>query len=242
MELRRTFDTVADLYDRARPTYPPELIDTVAALGPRVLEIGPGTGQATRALVDRGLDVTAVELGPNLAEIARRNVPEATVVTADFETWEPDDADFDVVAAFTSFHWLGPGRYAKAARLAPALAIAEVEHVLVEGGDPIWVEVQADYDAVVPSPNNRPPPYAHEVGDLCAEIEATGLYGDIEVQRYRWDVEYTADEWLDVLRTYSPNIFRDTATTERLLERIRARIGARTVTKHYLATLNLARR
>ena len=64
----------------------------------------------------------------------------------------------------------------------------------------------------------------------------------VEVQRYRWDVEYTADEWLDVLRTYSPNIARDAATTEQLLERIRARIGARTVTKHYLATLSLARR
>src|SRR3954468_21406374 len=117
MERRLTFDRVAELYDRVRPTYPPELIDAVAALGPRVLEIGPGTGQATRALADRGLDVTAVELGPNLAEVVRRNVPEAHVVNEDFERWEPDHADFGVVAAFTSFHWLGPDRYAKAARL-----------------------------------------------------------------------------------------------------------------------------
>ena len=242
MELRGTFDTVAEIYDRARPTYPPQLIDDVAALGPRILELGPGTGQATRALVDRGADVTAVELGPNLAAIARRNVPEATIVVADFETWEPDRAGFDAVAAFTSFHWLGEQRYAKAARLAPVLAVTEVEHVQVEGGDPFWAEVQADYDAVVPSPDNRPPPFEHEVGDLRAQMEESGLFREIEVRRYRWDVEYTADEWVDVLRTYSPNIARDPATTDRLLERIHARIGDRRVTKHYLATLNLARR
>jgi SAM-dependent methyltransferase len=242
VELRRTFDTVAELYDRARPTYPPALIDDVAALGPRLLEIGPGTGQATRALVDRGADVTAVELGENLAAIARRNVPEAHIVVADFETWEPERADFDAVVAFTAFHWLGAGRYAKAARLGRALAVTEIEHVLVEGGDPIWVEVQADYDAIVPSPDNRPPPYEHEVGDLRPQLEETGLFAEVEVRRYRWDVEYTADEWLDVLRTYSPNIARDRETTERLLERIGARIGPRTVTKHYLATLNIGHR
>ena len=57
-----------------------------------------------------------------------------------------------------------------------------------------------------------------------------------------WDVVYTGDEWIDVLRTYSPNIARDPAVTEELLRRIRARIGARSVTKHYLATLTTGRR
>ncbi|MCW2974924.1 MAG: methyltransferase, partial [Actinomycetia bacterium] len=71
MTLRAPFDRVAELYDRARPTYPSDLIVDVAALGPRVLEIGPGTGQATRALAERGAQVTAVELGKSLAELAR---------------------------------------------------------------------------------------------------------------------------------------------------------------------------
>jgi SAM-dependent methyltransferase len=245
VEPRRTFDSVAELYDRARPTYPAQLIDDVAALGPRILEIGPGTGQATRALVERGAAVTAVELGENLAEIARRNVPEVEIVTADFETWEPDRADFDAIVAFTAFHWIAPDvKFAKSARLlrpGGTLAVAETDHVRVEGGDPFWAEVQEDYDAVVPSPNNRPPPYEHEVGDLRAQFEESGLFGEIEVRRYRWDVPYTADEWDAVLRTYSPNIARDAATTEELLRRIHARIGERTVMKHYLATLTLGR-
>jgi SAM-dependent methyltransferase len=236
-ERRGTFDTVAELYDRARPTYPPELIDDVAALGRRILEIGPGTGQATRALVERGAEVTAVELGPQLAAIARRNVPGAEIVVADFETWEPAHAGFDAVAAFTSFHWLEPGaKYAKAARLlrpGGALAVAETAHVQIEGGDPFWVEVQEDYD------DPYPIPFPEEVGDLRSEFV---LFRDVEVRRYRWDVAYTADEWIDVLHTYSPNIGQD---REHLYQRIRARIEARQgarVTKHYLATLTVGRR
>jgi SAM-dependent methyltransferase len=255
--LRGTFEQVPELYDRARPTYPPEVIDDLVELarvppGGRVVEIGPGTGQATVALAERGLSVVGVELGAGLADFARRKLarfPRVEIVTAAFEDWEPDEADFDAVAAFTAFHWLDPEvRYAKSARLlrpGGALAVVETAHVLVAGGDPFWVEVQEDYDAVVPSPDNRPPPYADEVGDLRAELEASGFFGEIEVRRRPWDVTYTADEWIAVLSTYSPNLARDPATTRELFDRIHARIEARPggrVTKHYLATVNVARR
>jgi hypothetical protein len=73
-------------------------------------------------------------------------------------------------------------------------------------------------------------------------MEATGLFADVDVRRYRWDAQFDADEWLDVMRTYSPVIALDEETRERLLDRIHARIGDRTVTHRYLATLNLARR
>lgn len=248
MERRSTFDRVAELYDRARTTYPADLIDDVVALGRRMLEIGPGTGQATRALVERGVDVTAVELGSNLAAIARRNVPHATIVVADFDTWEPGHADFDAVVAFTSFHWLDPDlKYSKVARLlrsGGALAVTHVDHVIVPGGDSFWADVMEDYDAVVPSQKNVPPPREEEVGDLRADFEASGAFLEIERRRYRWDVTVTADEWIDVLGTWSPNIALDSSVRERLFTRIRARIEARptrSVTHRLLATLTLGR-
>jgi SAM-dependent methyltransferase len=255
--LRTTFEEVPELYDRARPIYPPELFDDLVAYagldaGSRVLEIGCGTGQATIPLAEHGLEVVCVELGAGLAAVARRKLasfPRVEVVNAVFEDWEAEEASFDAAVAFTAFHWVDPEvKYAKPARLlrpGGTLAVAETDHVVVEGGDPFWAEVQADYDAVVPSEENRPPPRPEKVRDLRAELDETGLFGDVEVRRYLADVTYSAEEYLGVLDTYSPNRAMEPAKRERLFELIRRRIevhpGGR-VRKTYLFTLNLAKR
>src|SRR5579875_346947 len=96
-ELRTVFDLDAESYDRTRPVCPAELFDDLMRAadlrsGDQVLEIGAGTGQATLPLAERGLSVTAVELGAQLAAVARRRLagfPAATVVTAAFEDWLP---------------------------------------------------------------------------------------------------------------------------------------------------------
>jgi SAM-dependent methyltransferase len=255
--LRTTFEEVPELYERARPLYPPELFDDLVAYagleaGSRVLEIGCGTGQATLPLAERGLEIVCVELGAGLAAVARRKLagfPHVEVVHAVFEDWEAEEASFEAAVAFTAFHWVDPEeKYAKPARLlrpGGALAVAETDHVQVEDGDPFWAEVQADYDTVVPSPENRPPPRPEEVGDLRPEIEETGLFGDVEVRRYLADVTYSADEYIAVLDTYSPNRAMQPAKRERLFDLIRRRVQANpggAVTKTYLFTLNLARR
>jgi SAM-dependent methyltransferase len=255
--LRTTFEEVPELYERARPRYAPELFDDLVAYaglepGSRVLEIGCGTGQATLPLAQRGLAVVCVELGTGLAAVARRKLaafPRVEVVHALFEEWEAEEESFDTVVAFTAFHWIDPEKkYAKPARLlrpGGALAVAETHHVQVEGGDPFWAEVQADYDAVVPSEDNTPPPRPEEVGDLRAELEETGLFGDVEVRRYLADVTYSAEEYIGVLGTYSPNRAMEAAKREGLFELIRRRVEAQpggTVRKTYLFTLNLARR
>jgi SAM-dependent methyltransferase len=255
--LRTTFEEVPELYDRARPLYPAELFEDLVAYagleaGSRILEIGCGTGQATLPLAERGLEVVCVELGEGLAAVARRKLagfPNVEVVHAVFEDWDAPAASFDAVVAFTAFHWVDPEvKYEKAARLlrpGGTLAVAETDHVQVEGGEPFWAEVQADYDAVVPSDRNRPPPRPDEVGDLRTQLTETGLFTGIEVRRYLADVTYSAEEYLSVLDTYSPNRAMEPARRERLFDLIRQRIEAqpsRTVRKTYLFTLNLARR
>ena len=75
-----------------------------------MLELGPGTGQATVPLARRGLAVTAVELGSGLAAVLRRNVsafPAVQVVNAALEEWDPPHT-FDAVVAATAWHWLDP--------------------------------------------------------------------------------------------------------------------------------------
>ena len=255
-QLRLTFDDVPELYDHARPLYPAEILDDLVSLAGipehgRVLEIGCGTGQATIPLAERGFGVVCVELGARLADFARRKLAQyanVEVVHGSFETFEPR-APFDAVVAFTAFHWIDPDtRYEKAAsvlRRGGALAVVNAEHVLLEDGDPFWIEVQDDYDAVVPSDENRPPPHPDEVRDLRDEIAASGRFGAVAVRRYVWDLTYTADEYVDLLDTYSGHRSIEADARRRLYDRIHARIAARpggTVTKTYLGTLNVARK
>jgi SAM-dependent methyltransferase len=109
------FDTVANEYDRHRPTYPDQLIDRACELGDlsagdRVLEIGCGTGQLTRSLVARGLHVTAVEPGANLIELAGRDVHGPG--TLEFVNDRFEDArvegGFAAVFSASAFHWVDP--------------------------------------------------------------------------------------------------------------------------------------
>jgi SAM-dependent methyltransferase len=255
--LRTTFEQVPGLYERARPTYPEQLFDDLAELaglgvGARLLEVGCGTGQATLPLAQRGYAIVCVELGEGLAAHARRKLasfPEVEIIHANFETWEPGRADFDAVVAFTAFHWVDPElRYAKAARLlrnGGALAVAGSLHVRRPGGDTFWVEVQEDYDAVVPSDDNAPPPFPEDVRDLRDEIEASGCFEHVAHRRYVWDTEYTADSYIALLDTYSGHRALDDERRLELYERIRRRIEARPdrrVVKTYITMLNVARR
>ena len=252
--LRSTFGSVAELYDRARPGYPAEIFDDLVRLarlrpGSRVLEIGPGTGKATVELVRRGLSVTGVELSAELAEVARRNVPEAELVVADFEAFEPAHGDFDAVVAFSAFHWIAPElRYAKPARLlrpGGALAAVGAPHVLVADDDPFWVEVQEDYEAVVPHPENGPPPEPDLVEGWEEEFRASGCFERVEERRRLAELRYTADEYVAVLGTFSENIALPDEQRAELFRRIHARIAARpggTVTKRQLVTLTVGYR
>src|SRR4051794_33225120 len=116
-DLGRVFDEVPELYDRVRPTYPDALVTDLLALGgldaaSTVLEVGSGTGQATRALAARVGHVTAIEPGPGMTAVARRrlaDVRNVRFVTATFESWDPRDRRFDAVVAASSWHWVDPG-------------------------------------------------------------------------------------------------------------------------------------
>jgi SAM-dependent methyltransferase len=258
--LRTSFEEVPELYDRIRPIYPAQVFNDLVEQAElpqraRIVEIGCGTGQATLPLAERGFQITCIELGEQLAALARRKLaafPAVEVIKAPFETWEPAAAGFDAVVAFTAFHWIDPElRYWKAASLlreAGALAVLATQHVLPADGDQFFTEVQEDYEAVVPSEEKTragPPPHPDAVGDLRDEIEASGLFSNLAVRRYLWDVIYTADDYTAVLDTYSGHRALDEETRERLYERIHRRIEARPerkVRKTYLATLNVAER
>jgi SAM-dependent methyltransferase len=124
-------------YDRFRPRYPDSVFDDIIlstglAVGDHVVEIGAGTGIATVPLVDRGLEVTAIEPSASLAELAESKViGRARIVVGRFEDFSLDSS-VRLLAAFNSWHWLNP-------RIAVDLAAQLVE----PGGSLalVWTEV-----------------------------------------------------------------------------------------------------
>jgi SAM-dependent methyltransferase len=110
------FNDVAGEYDRHRPSYPDALIDRaceVAGIRPGVpvLEIGCGTGQLTRSLLDRGLRVTAIEPGEQLIARARdqlQDTGEVQFVNARLEDASLPNAHYRAVFSASAIHWIDP--------------------------------------------------------------------------------------------------------------------------------------
>ncbi|MFI5635034.1 class I SAM-dependent methyltransferase [Streptomyces sp. NPDC051664] len=89
-DLGRVFNEVPELYCRVRPGYPDELFaDLVTVTGrderSSVLEVGCGSGQATRSLALLGCSVTAIEAGAEMAALARQRI--AAFRKVEVETW-----------------------------------------------------------------------------------------------------------------------------------------------------------
>ena len=253
--LRRTFDAAADRYHRARPRYPAELLDRVcgvAALRPgdRVLEVGCATGIATEPLAERGLDVTAVELGPALAAEARRRLarfPAVDVVEADFDRWSPGDDRFDAAVAATSWHWLDPAtrcdRTADALRDGGHLAIWGATHVLPVGGDPFFDEIQAVYDEI--GEPGAPTPRPGELPTIVDEIEGSERFAVVHVEQFDWETAYDADGYVELLETFSGHIAMAPWQRERLFGEIRRRLAERPdglLRRHWGGVLHVAGR
>ena len=257
--LRLTFNQVAETYDRVRPDYPPGLFDDLIALagltpGDHLLEVGCGTGKATLPLARRGFRITAIEPGPDLAAVARRNLAglDAEVIGERSENWRPRPGDqAALVYSATAWHWIDPAvRYRRAwTALRPAghLAFWSALHVFPHGGDPFFRDIQEVYNEIgeglPPGENHWPRP--GELHDQSPEIEAGGLFSVTAVRHFDWEQVYDAESYIAVLSTFSGHIAMEQWKRDRLYGEIRLRLARRpdhSVRRHWGAALHVARR
>lgn len=255
--LRGTFDSVAEIYEAARPGYPTELFDDLVEIaglkrGDRPPEVGCATGKATRPLLERGFSIVCVELGERLAAHARKNLAGLPVKidVAAFELWQGEPESFDLLYAATAWHWLDPVvRYRKAHRLLRPggyLAFWSASHAFPSDFDPFFTEIQEVYDAIGESFDGEWPPAAPDrAPDERHSIAASGLFEHVTVRRYVWEMNYSAEEYIALLNTFSDHISMDEPKRERLYSEIRERISGRRVPqvrRHWQAILHVARR
>jgi SAM-dependent methyltransferase len=232
-EQRLVFGEVAEAYARERPAYPDALLDDVAALGRRALEVGAGTGKATAGLLARGLAVTALEPSPGMAAVGRRLNPGAAWVEAGLEDFASDER-FDVVYAAQSWHWVDPER-----------GFARAHALLRDGG---WLALfwnrgaeRIDVDAIYArlAPELRGGGGGRGI-DHAARIRASGRFGDVEERAYPWSEERSADSYIRLLGTHSHHRMLPDDRRAALLAAIREAIGD-SVRIDYVTRLYLAR-
>lgn len=249
-QLRQSFGEDAELYDRVRPTYPPVLYDDIAELlgnpsDVRVLEIGSGTGLATAPMVERGWSVTAVELSPDMARVARAKLPGVEVIVADFDRWELPAASYDLVISATAFHWLDPAtrvaRCADVLRPGGLLAVVSTDHVL-GGSVQLFADLMDCYARFTDDADTTDLRPADAIARDSSEVDATGRFGPVEFRRYEWEVTYTTSEYLEVLSSYSGHRALTTERRDGLYGCISALIDADggSITKRYLTQLSAA--
>jgi ubiquinone/menaquinone biosynthesis C-methylase UbiE len=227
-EYRTHFDEIVATYDRVRWKYPDELFTDVIRYsgqhdGITAIEIGAGTGIATRPFLDAGYTVTAVEMGANMTEfLSNRFKGNAgfSVITSTFEDAQLENDCCDLVYAASAFHWvdaeIGCPKVLRVLKRNGAFALFR-NNAVVPDDNELYEESQAAYEKHYYSHyphDNRP----RKISNMTeadfrkpAEIyrgfrfDSLEQYGflDIKMKLYYATRFYSADDYISLLETYS---------------------------------------
>lgn len=224
-----SFGAAAAAYEEFRLGYPAELVDAVLEYAGRpvrtALEIGAGTGKATRVFAERGIAVTATDPDAEMLAELHKHVP-ATVATVQGSLEElPLDATYDLVFAAASLHWTEPtGRWSR------LVALLEPDGIVASFGGPLFLADPAVEGAVraarsefladddVPSPDGTPP--ESEVQWPGTELLKDGRFADVRQSTIERRTEMSARDYVGHLSTVSAYLALTEPDRREVFERI----------------------
>jgi SAM-dependent methyltransferase len=212
--LEWTFDTVAKKYEKMRPEYPAELYDDIFKVikineSSNVIEIGIGGGQATLPVLQTGCKLTAVEYGKNLTELCRhkfKDYSNFSAVNMKFEDYECEKGSCDLIYSASAFHWIpeeiGYSKVYELLKNGGVFARFANHPYKDKGREELIYEIQKLYVIYMPG-SKAENEYTSE--DACKRAEIARKYGftDISYHLYQRTRSFTADEYTELLGTYS---------------------------------------
>jgi trans-aconitate methyltransferase len=203
------FGTAAESYERFRLGYPDEVVDRTLSFAERpvdeAVEVGAGTGKATRAFASRGVQVVALEPDRDMFAVLQRETTGMPVTPVHTAFEEYDGPTTGLVYAAAAWHWTDP-----ATRWTRAAALLERGGVLSLFGSQLRIAdagleqaVSAAIGDRVDDRAFRPQDAATDVGWRTEDIEASGLFGDVETHDVAREVVVTQKEYVGHLSTIS---------------------------------------
>ena len=230
MEFRKVFDTIPEQFDRYRPRYSPALFSDLiayAGIGPgkSVLELGPGTGQATDPILDTGCDYHAIELGGRLTEMMRKKYGRRSnfsIVNDDFIPHDFGSRTFDLIYSAAAIQWIPE-----------EIAFSKTFSLLRPGGALAMMLTRSDYR----TPNEKlyqqiqqvyaqyfkpETPYPH--GSFQYANAVNYGYADFEKREYQGRRVFTADEYVGFCGTHCDHIVIPEPDKSRFFDGLRSAV------------------
>jgi len=232
---RKHFDEIVLKYDKARWDYPNELFEDIIAYQgagncksaleisadkrecKKALEIGAGTGKATVPFLDAGYNVTAVELGANMASFLQEKFSENerfNVIVSAFEDVSLENNSYDLIYAASAFHWvdseIGCPKVFRVLKSGGAFALFR-SNVIPADGDALYEDMQNVYKRIEPESYERPivkdnfwSPVEILRGFGFDDLSEYG-FTDISMKLYEAVLVFSAEDYINLMDTMSDN-------------------------------------
>ena len=220
MDFRKIFDTIPEEFDKWRPRYCDGLFADIIKFSQlnsskAVLEIGPGTGQATEPILKTDCAYLAIEIGENFAEFMNnkyKSCDNFKLINADFELYDFEKESFDLVYSAAAFQWikedigypkvynmLKSGGVFATFGVASGSCVPALNDKIQEVYTKYW-KPEFDYDNYIKTRNSD--------GEEISRIDKFKKYGfvDVECRNYSNIREYNAEDYISYIKTHSTHI------------------------------------
>jgi SAM-dependent methyltransferase len=212
MELRKIFDTIPNEFDKFRPRYCAQLFDKLINFchitqDKSVLELGPGTGQATEPILKTGCDYNAIELGENFYNVMNAkysHYPNFNVVNADFITYDFGSQKFDLIYSGATIQWIDE-----------EIAFPKTFNLLKPGGTLAMFLTKGDYKTPNPKLYEQiqklydkyyKPAIPYTRGSFAYTSAPLYGYENFETHEFHSQRILTADEYVGLCSTHCDHI------------------------------------